>query len=243
MGRADPDHQRDCEGGGAHDPHAALRPLHALHPITPRGPSCASWPATTAPGRVPPRVGCHHPLSLPPQAPQAISRPVHPLASPASTHTHARKPLPPALVRPFTAMFCRSLLRSSALRVSMAHAARVGPARPSRVHLFTPRFLATRAPEPGNQKPKGEAQAEAGGADADVPPEQDEQGAKEGGDNTSNNQELEKQAAKAKDDLLRVMADMENVRRIAKKDVESARTYASQKFAKQLLDVADNLSR
>ncbi|CAN0097788.1 unnamed protein product, partial [Ectocarpus fasciculatus] len=36
---------------------------------------------------------------------------------------------------------------------------------------------------------------------------------------------------------------MENVRSIAKKDAESARLYAVQKFAKQLLDVADNLER
>ncbi|CAM9708203.1 unnamed protein product, partial [Hapterophycus canaliculatus] len=36
---------------------------------------------------------------------------------------------------------------------------------------------------------------------------------------------------------------MENVRAIAKRDAESARLYAVQKFAKQLLDVADNLER
>ena len=47
----------------------------------------------------------------------------------------------------------------------------------------------------------------------------------------------------AKEQLLRVMAESENVRKRSQKEVESARTYAIQSFAKQLLDVADNLRR
>lgn len=43
--------------------------------------------------------------------------------------------------------------------------------------------------------------------------------------------------------VLRAYADEENVRRIAKRDVENARVYANTKFAKSLLDVADNLER
>lgn len=46
-----------------------------------------------------------------------------------------------------------------------------------------------------------------------------------------------------KDKILRVYADEENVRRIAKKDVENAKSYANSKFAKSMLDVADNLER
>jgi len=42
---------------------------------------------------------------------------------------------------------------------------------------------------------------------------------------------------------LRLLAEMENVRMIAKRDVEQAKAYALQGFAKRLLDVADNLSR
>eukprot|EP00949_MAST-11_sp_MAST-11-sp1_P003459 g3459.t1 len=39
------------------------------------------------------------------------------------------------------------------------------------------------------------------------------------------------------------LAEMENVRRIAKRDVDQANTYSIQKFAKSLLDVADDLTR
>ena len=46
-----------------------------------------------------------------------------------------------------------------------------------------------------------------------------------------------------KDKLIRSYAEEENVRRIAKRDVENARQYANSSFAKSLLDVADNLER
>ena len=46
-----------------------------------------------------------------------------------------------------------------------------------------------------------------------------------------------------KDQLLRALADAENARRRARKDVEDARTYAISRFAQDLLGVADNLSR
>jgi molecular chaperone GrpE len=44
-----------------------------------------------------------------------------------------------------------------------------------------------------------------------------------------------------KDKILRCYAEEENVRRIAKRDVEQAREYANAKFATALLDVADYL--
>lgn len=56
-------------------------------------------------------------------------------------------------------------------------------------------------------------------------------------------QELQAQVAALKDDKLRLLADMENVRSIARRDVESAKTYAISSFAKKMLDVADNLER
>ncbi len=46
-----------------------------------------------------------------------------------------------------------------------------------------------------------------------------------------------------KDQLLRALAETENVRRRARKDVEDARTYAISNFAQDLLGVADNLGR
>ena len=49
--------------------------------------------------------------------------------------------------------------------------------------------------------------------------------------------------AALKDQLLRALADAENARRRAKKDVEDARAYAISRFAQDLLGVADNLGR
>ncbi|MDP2699202.1 nucleotide exchange factor GrpE [Thalassospira sp.] len=54
---------------------------------------------------------------------------------------------------------------------------------------------------------------------------------------------LQAENAELKDRLLRVAAEMENTRRRAKKDVEDAANYAITKFARDLLDVGDNLRR
>ena len=54
---------------------------------------------------------------------------------------------------------------------------------------------------------------------------------------------LEKEVKDLKDAMLRSLAEEENVRRIARKDVESANNYAISKFAKALLDVSDNFER
>ncbi len=54
---------------------------------------------------------------------------------------------------------------------------------------------------------------------------------------------LQKEVKDLKDKVLRAYAEEENVRRIARKDVESARTYANTSFAKAMLDISDNLER
>lgn len=51
------------------------------------------------------------------------------------------------------------------------------------------------------------------------------------------------EAAMLKDERLRTLADMENLRRRTARDVEDARKYAVTGFARGLLDVADNLAR
>ncbi|GJQ15064.1 hypothetical protein GpartN1_g6855.t1 [Galdieria partita] len=56
-------------------------------------------------------------------------------------------------------------------------------------------------------------------------------------------QEQEQQIAKLKDLSMRAYAEMENVRKIAQRDVDNARKYSIGAFAKDLLDVADNLER
>lgn len=54
-------------------------------------------------------------------------------------------------------------------------------------------------------------------------------------------QERDIQMAELSDRALRALAEMENVRMIARRDVDNARKYAIVPFAKSLLSVADNL--
>ncbi len=53
----------------------------------------------------------------------------------------------------------------------------------------------------------------------------------------------ELETARAKDDLLRVQAEMQNLRRRNEQDVEKAHKYGQEKFASELLTVIDNLER
>ncbi|MDE1148909.1 MAG: nucleotide exchange factor GrpE [Azospirillaceae bacterium] len=54
---------------------------------------------------------------------------------------------------------------------------------------------------------------------------------------------LEAEVASLKDQLLRAMAEVENVRRRAQKEREDTAKYAVSGFAKELVSVADNLRR
>lgn len=53
--------------------------------------------------------------------------------------------------------------------------------------------------------------------------------------------EAEKQAAEAKDQALRTLAEMENLRKRTDRDLENAHKYALEKFANELLPVIDSL--
>lgn len=54
---------------------------------------------------------------------------------------------------------------------------------------------------------------------------------------------LEEQVKELKDQLLRSLAEQENTRHIAKRDVQASRDFAIKSFAKSVLDVSDNLAR
>ena len=56
-------------------------------------------------------------------------------------------------------------------------------------------------------------------------------------------EEAELAADKAKDDALRVQAEMQNLRRRTEQDVEKAHKYGQEKFSIELLSVMDNLER
>jgi len=51
----------------------------------------------------------------------------------------------------------------------------------------------------------------------------------------------DKELTKAKNDVLRTLADMENLRARSQRDNKQVRDFATQSFAKSLLDVSDNL--
>ena len=55
--------------------------------------------------------------------------------------------------------------------------------------------------------------------------------------------ELEAERTDLKDKLLRALADMENLRRRTEREVADARTYAVTNFAREMLNVADNIRR
>jgi molecular chaperone GrpE len=54
---------------------------------------------------------------------------------------------------------------------------------------------------------------------------------------------LEAEKAELKDKLLRSLAEMENLRRRAERDLADARAYGITRFARDMLDVTDNLRR
>ena len=56
-------------------------------------------------------------------------------------------------------------------------------------------------------------------------------------------QSLEEQLAAAQDQSLRVAAELQNIRRRAEQDIEKAHKFALEKFAGDLLSVADSLER
>jgi len=57
------------------------------------------------------------------------------------------------------------------------------------------------------------------------------------------NEALVREAAEARDKMLRTLAEMENLRRRTAKEVADARTYGVSAFARDVLEIADNLQR
>jgi molecular chaperone GrpE len=54
---------------------------------------------------------------------------------------------------------------------------------------------------------------------------------------------LAKEAAEARDKMLRTLAEMENLRKRTTREVAEARIYGIAAFARDVLDIADNLQR
>lgn len=120
---------------------------------------------------------------------------------------------------------------------------------PTFVRFFTSTRIAAAAAEkeplstePMEEKPAGDAKAAEPGSAAGA-------GAAGAGDAHADAvKALEAEVAKLKSQLtesntarLRLLAEMENVRVIARRDVDIAKTYSIQSFAKRLVDAVDNL--
>ena len=107
-----------------------------------------------------------------------------------------------------------------------------------RAEAETEAAAAAKQSDAGEAKQAGAAD-DAGGEDAAEP---DEDSYADEGD-YADEDEAEGADEALKDQLLRALADAENARRRARKDVEDARAYAISRFAQDLLGVADNLGR
>ena len=71
--------------------------------------------------------------------------------------------------------------------------------------------------------------------DLDIPPKPEGQAAEL--------QQLQAEKAELQDKLLRALAETQNMRRRAQQDVERERKFGIERFAKDVLSVADNLGR
>jgi len=94
----------------------------------------------------------------------------------------------------------------------------------------------TQKPDEAEAAKAGEAETEAAGSEA---PEAD---ARES-DAEAEAPAAEDEAGKLRDQLLRALAEVENTKKRAARDVKEAREYAVTGFARDMLDVADNLAR
>jgi molecular chaperone GrpE len=111
-------------------------------------------------------------------------------------------------------------------------------AAPTVSYYFPARFFSD-TPSQGQPQEGGNTTATAENKESSGPKLSDEQIS----ELLAKSKKMEQEIKELKDTVLRSYAEEENVRRIAKKDVESARLYAISGFAKSLLDVADNFER
>ncbi len=92
----------------------------------------------------------------------------------------------------------------------------------------------TQKPDEAEAAKAGEAETEAAGSEA---PEA------EAPESDAEAPAAEDEAGKLRDQLLRALAEVENTKKRAARDVKEAREYAVTGFARDMLDVADNLAR
>jgi molecular chaperone GrpE len=144
------------------------------------------------------------------------------------------------------------LLQSTAVRRSLTGGRALQQLAPAAascrqpiLDLFSPRWFSseTEKKETAENEAKETAEDE---ATAEIKEEQatmeESAEASSGSEEEDEVEQLRTQVKGLKDQLLRSLAEQENTRRIAQRDIESSRQFAIQSFAKSLLEVSDNLS-
>ena len=100
---------------------------------------------------------------------------------------------------------------------------------------------------PDQDQVENEASPELATAEASVADEQDAPEGEQPADEINRLQEqleaAEAAAGMARDELLRVQAEMQNLRRRTEQDIEKAHKFGQEKFSTELLAVMDNLER
>ena len=100
---------------------------------------------------------------------------------------------------------------------------------------------------PDQDQVENEASPELATEDASVADEQDAPEGEQPADEINRLQEqleaAEAAAGMARDELLRVQAEMQNLRRRTEQDIEKAHKFGQEKFSTELLAVMDNLER
>lgn len=108
----------------------------------------------------------------------------------------------------------------------------------------TPEQESSENPKPEQTQDAAEESVQANDAEQDQAETAEAEA--EGGQGNELEQALEAaldEAQRAKDDLLRVQAEMQNLRRRTEQDIEKAHKYGQEKFSIELLAVMDNLER
>lgn len=128
------------------------------------------------------------------------------------------------IIRSQAPIIAQETVAASACRALCSHS--------SIAHHFSTKAEQQQSEETTAQEDSGSSQEQAAGAEQDAVDPKDQLLA-----------ERDQQVAEYKDKLVRVLADMENLRDRTTRQAEQSRQFAIQGFVKSLLDVADNLER
>jgi len=105
------------------------------------------------------------------------------------------------------------------------------------------RWLSTKPPPSSTEEKEEDAEAKADGEGEATTDEEAAGATPAEEEGPSETDKLKEELAEMKNQLLRTLAEQENIRSIARRDVEAARNFSVKSFAKSLLEVADNLDR